>query len=436
MKLRHLKQSLLLVVALYSTGLAAEEPQLLDKVVAIVNEGVVLQSEIDEMMGDIKRNAKEAGQTLPSDRALRVQVLDRLIMTSLQLQLAERMGLQIADAQLQQTLENIAKDDGLTLEQFRQKLESEGQSYEHFRLKVREELTTGDVRRINVRRRVNITPQEIDSLVRQMNEEGAKEVEYHVGHIMIGLENEASSEQMTQAEETANKVLKMLNEGADFARTAIASSSGPKALEGGDWGWMNLNEMPTLFAEIAGDANKSEIIGPIRTSRGFHLIKIFDIRGAEKVEVEEISSRHILIKPSIILSEEKAEQMLNQFATDLRKDDATFPELASRYSDDPGSAPNGGELGWSDPNAYVPAFQRALAELKPGQISNAFRTQHGWHIVQLHERRINDATEDRQKDKAYQLIFNRKFIEQQGIWLGEIRAEAYIQILDEESEQG
>ncbi|TAA45073.1 peptidylprolyl isomerase SurA [Corallincola spongiicola] len=432
MKLLSLKQIVLLITSLCWLAQANAEPQLLDKVIAIVNEGVVLQSEMDDMVADIKQGAAAAGQELPSDHALKIQVLDRLIMTSLQLQLAERMGMQIADSQLQQTLENIAKDDGLTLTEFRAKLESSGKSYEQFRNQVREELITGDVRRINVRRRINVSPQEIDSLVRQMNQEGAKDVEYHVGHIMIGVSNEADSKEMTAAEEKANKVLKLLDDGADFKRTAIASSAGPKALEGGDWGWMNINEMPTLFSEIVSEAAKGEIIGPIRTSRGFHLVKIFDMRGVEVIEVEEINSRHILIKPSIILSDEKAEDMLDKFAKELRADDSKFAELASKYSDDPGSAANGGELGWSDPNIYVPAFQRALSELQPGQISDAFRTQHGWHIVQLVDRRISDATEERAKEKAYQLIFNRKFIEQQGIWLGEIRAEAYIEILDED----
>ncbi|MBY6187156.1 peptidylprolyl isomerase SurA [Marinobacter hydrocarbonoclasticus] len=422
MTLRHL---LMGAAAALMFGQALAQPQPLDEVAVLVNDGVILKSEIDERMASVKRGALQAGQELPSDTALRTQVIDRLIAESLQLQMAERMGLMISDIQLDQTLENMAREQGMTLVGLRQEIESDGTSYAAYREQIRREITIGQVQRIQVQRRIQISPQEINTLVDMINEQGLQNAEFHVGHILIDFGGDEAA-----ARERADKVLEMLNDGADFSKTALAASSGPKALEGGDWGFMNINEMPTLFAEVVKDAKKGDIIGPIKSGAGFHIVTIYDTRGQEVQEVQEVKSRHILLKPSPILSEDMAKNLLIEFMADVKAGKADFAELAREHSDDPGSATRGGELGWADPGMYVPAFRDTLNRLKVGEYSEPFRSSHGWHVVQLEDRRVTDATNQANTDRAYQLLFRRKFGEQVNAWQEEMRAGAYIEVVD------
>ena len=429
MKYRLLKASLLSVTIVFSM-LANAVEQSLDKVSVIVDQGVILESEISELVNAVKQGAVAEGQSLPSDRALRTQAIERLILKSLQMQMAERMGIQISDPQLEQTIGNIAQRDNISIDELRKRVQLDGLSYEVYREKVREELITGEVTRANVRRRVYITPQEIDTLVNLISQQGAEQAEYRLGHILIAVPSGATEEQMTQSRDTADKVLELLNSGSDFTKIAIASSSGPKALEGGDMGWMNVNSMPTLFAEAIDGKKKDDLIGPLRSGAGFHVLKILDSRGIETVEVEEVNARHILVKPSIILSDQKAEKMLQEFRTKLIEGEEDFAKLAKQHSEDPGSALKGGVLGWNDPSIYVPEFKDALSTLKKDEYSQPIRTVHGWHLIQLIERRIDDATEKRKEDRAYQLLFNRKFNEETDTWLREMREGAYIELLD------
>ncbi len=429
MKYRLLKASLLSVTVVFSM-LANAVEQSLDKVSVIVDQGVILESEISELVNGVKQGAVAEGQALPSDRALRTQAIERLILKSLQMQMAERMGIQISDPQLEQTIGNIAQRDNISIDELRKRVKQDGLTYEVYREKVREELITGEVTRANVRRRVYITPQEIDTLVSLINQQGAEQAEYRLGHILIALPSGATEEQITKSRDTAEKVLELLNSGSDFTKIAIASSSGPKALEGGDMGWMNVNSMPTLFAEALAGKKKDDLIGPLRSGAGFHVLKILDSRGIDIVEVEEVNARHILVKPSIILSDQKAEKMLQDFRTKLMEGEEDFAKLAKQYSEDPGSALKGGVLGWNDPSIYVPEFKDALSTLKKDEYSQPIRTVHGWHLIQLIERRIDDATEKRKEDRAYQLLFNRKFNEETDTWLREMREGAYIELLD------
>jgi len=419
--------TLLLLSTLSANSMAA--PQELDSVSVIVDQGVVLESQIHELVATVKANAIVNEQTLPSDRVLRTQAIERLIIDSLQMQMAERMGIQISDPQLEQTIANIAQSENLSLPQLREKLGSEGITYETYREQIRKELISGEVRRANVRRRVYITPQEINNLVKLIDEQGETEAEYKLGHILIGFPVEPSDEDVAAAKVTAGKVIELLNKGSNFAKIATASSSGAKALEGGDLGWMNINSMPTLFAEAVQGKAKDELVGPMRSGAGFHILKIIDTRGIEKVEVVELLSRHILITPSVILSDEKAESILKEFRTQLLAGDADFSELAKEHSADPGSALKGGELGWADPSIYDPTFRDTLAKLEINEISQPVRSVHGWHIMQLMDKRVGDVTEKLKEDKAYQLLFKRKFAEETEAWIREMRASAYIELL-------
>ena len=424
----------LLALAISNTSIAAPMP--LDRVAVQVNDGIILESEISNMITTVKANAKSANQTLPSDDALRTQVIERLILTHLQMQTAQRIGLQIGDLQLDQTIDNIAKEQKISVAQMRQSIESEGTSFSQYREQLRQEVTLGEIQRIQVQRRIQVSPQEITGLVKLIQEQGLKDVEFQIGHILIEVPSNPTSEQLESASRRADIVLKRLNDGDDFRSTAIASSSGPKALEGGIWDFMNINEMPTLFAEVVSTAKKGDIIGPIKSGSGFHIIKVVDTRGLQTQEVEEVKSRHILLKPSPILSEERAKAMLANFLIQVRAGDADFAKLASQYSEDPGSAAKGGELGWADPSMYVPEFSQTLASLEEGQYSEPFRSTHGWHIVQLEARRKTDATEQFNSNRAHQLIFRRKFNEELQTWLDEMRSEAYIEIVEPESKRG
>lgn len=428
MKLPQLFCAILLSCASLSTMAAERE---IDRVAAVVDNGVVLESDVVDIIERVKRNAQEQGQTLPSDSALRTQAMERLIMTSLQLQLAQRMGLQISDAQLDDTIRNIAQSENMTLEAFRQKVTAEEGNYERFRERLREEMITGEVVRANVQRRVYISPQEVESLLKLMEEQGASNEQYNLGHILIAIPHQASADEVNAAKERADKVMTLLREGSEFKRIAIASSSGAKALEGGDLGWMNINEMPTLFSEAIRGRKKSDLIGPLRSGAGFHILTIFDIRGENVAEISEVKSRHILIKPSIILSEERARSMLTEFVQKLRAGEADFAELAKKHSEDPGSKLNGGDLGWSEPQIFVPAFRDTLNRLEKGEISEPFRTEHGWHIAQVLDKRTVDATADKKREQVYRMIFNRRFNEESTNFLRQLRNDAHIEVMPE-----
>ncbi|MGK0381712.1 MAG: peptidyl-prolyl cis-trans isomerase SurA [Flavobacteriales bacterium] len=423
---------LIVVALLISSFLSLKieaAPELLDSVSVIVDQDVVLESQIAELITVVKRNAVLNNQTLPSDRVLRTQAIEKLILDNLQMQMADRMGIQISDPQLEQTIANIAQGEKMNITQFREKVAQEGVSYNTYREDIRKELILGEVRRANVRRRVYITEQEVNNLVKLIDEQGDQQAEYNLGHILIEFPPEPTDVEIEKSKTRANKVIELLNNGSDFAKIATASSGGSRALEGGDMGWMNINSMPTLFAEAVQKKSKDDLIGPIRSGAGFHILKVKGLRGIETVEVTEVSSRHILIKPSVILSDDKAEKMLKEFRVQILAGEVDFAVLAKEHSADPGSALKGGDLGWSDPSAYVPEFRDTLEKLEIDEISAPVRSQHGWHLMQLIDKRVGDATEKRKEDKAYQLLFQRKFAEESDVWLREIRASAYIEVL-------
>ncbi|ARD21437.1 MULTISPECIES: peptidylprolyl isomerase SurA [Shewanella] len=434
--MKHCKKMIFALFTLAVSQVSVAAPVQLDRVAVQINEGIILESEISHMVTSVKANAQKAGQGLPSDNALRTQVIERLILTHLQLQMAERIGLSIGDLQLDQTIENIAKEQGLSVSQMKQQIESEGMSFAQYREQLREEITLGEIQRIQVQRRIQVSPQEINNLVKMIQEQGLKDVEFQMGHILIEVPSNPTSEQLEASSKRANIVLKRLNDGEDFRRTAIASSSGPKALEGGIWDYMSINEMPTLFAEVVTDAKTGDVIGPIKSASGFHIIKIMDARGLQTQEINEVRSRHILLKPSPILSEERAKAMLENFLTQIRSGEADFADLARQYSEDPGSGAKGGELGWAEPTVYVPEFAQTLNSLEINEISEPFRTTHGWHIAQLEEKRTTDATDQFNSNRAHQLIYRRKFNEELQNWLDEMRSEAYIEVFEPEIIRG
>ncbi|MDH6025844.1 peptidylprolyl isomerase SurA [Vibrio splendidus] len=425
------KRTLIAIAAACTVSVSYAAPVELDSVKVIVNEGVILQSDIDASMKTLRANAKKSGQTLPSQDVLNEQVLEKLIIDTIQTQEAERIGVRIDDARLDQAIEGIAKDNNQTVEQLTTSVAEEGLSYNAFREQVRKEIAASEARNALVRRRINILPAEVDNLADILAQETNATVQYKIGHIQLRFNDDQTKEEL---EAQAKEVVEELNSGKDFSTMAYTYSKGPKALQGGDWGWMRKEEMPTIFADQIKMQNKGSIIGPFRSGVGFHILKIEDVKGLETVAVTEVNARHILIKPTVILSDDGAKEQLKEITRRVNAGEASFGELAQQYSQDPGSAVQDGELGYQTPDLYVPEFKHQVETLPEGKISAPFKTVHGWHIVEVLDRREVDRTDSALKNKAYQILFNRKFNEEAGAWLQEVRASAFVEMVEDDQD--
>jgi peptidyl-prolyl cis-trans isomerase SurA len=425
------KHTLIAIAAACTVSTSYAAPVELDSVKVIVNEGVILQSDIDASMKTLRANAKKSGQTLPSQDVLNEQVLEKLIIDTIQTQEAERIGVRIDDARLDQAIEDIAKDNNQTVAQLTASVAEEGLSYNAFREQVRKEIAASEARNALVRRRINILPAEVDNLADILAQETNATVQYRIGHIQLRFNDDQTKEEL---EAQATDLVEELNNGKDFSTMAYTYSKGPKALQGGDWGWMRKEEMPTIFADQIKMQNKGSIIGPFRSGVGFHILKIEDVKGLETVAVTEVNARHILIKPTVILSDDGAKEQLEEITRRVNAGEASFGELAQQYSQDPGSAVQDGELGYQTPDLYVPEFKHQVETLPEGKISAPFKTVHGWHIVEVLDRREVDRTDSALKNKAYQILFNRKFNEEAGAWLQEVRASAFVEMVEDDQD--
>lgn len=425
------KHTLIAIAAACTVSTSFAAPVELDSVRVIVNEGVILQSDIDTSMKTLRANAKKSGQTLPSQDVLDEQVLEKLIIDTIQTQEAERIGVRIDDARLDQAIEGIAKENNQTVEQLTASVAEEGLSYNAFREQVRKEIAASEARNALVRRRINILPAEVDNLADILAQETNATVQYKIGHIQLRFNDDQTKEEL---EAQAKELVEELNSGKDFSTMAYTYSKGPKALQGGDWGWMRKEEMPTIFADQIKMQNKGSIIGPFRSGVGFHILKIEDVKGLETVAVTEVNARHILIKPTVILSDDGAKEQLEEITRRVNAGEASFGDMAQQYSQDPGSAVQDGELGYQTPDLYVPEFKHQVETLPEGKISAPFKTVHGWHIVEVLDRREVDRTDSALKNKAYQILFNRKFNEEAGAWLQEVRASAFVEMVEDDQD--
>ncbi|MFA0085124.1 peptidylprolyl isomerase SurA [Vibrio sp. 10N.261.51.F12] len=429
MKLTSKILSSLLLAAVTLSAFAA--PVELDRVRIVVNDGVILQSDIDSATKTLFANAKKNNQELPSQDIIQEQILDKLILEKLQLQEAERIGVRIDDNRLEDTLKDIAKNNKQTVEELRQTVTEEGLSWGSFREQIRDEIAASEARNAMVRQRINILPAEVDNLAEILAQESNATVTYKIRHIQLRFND---GEDKNEVEAQAKDIVAKLNNGEDFSTMAYTYSKGPKALEGGDWGWMRKEEMPTIFADQIKMQTKGSIIGPFRSGVGFHILKIEDVKGLETVSVTEVNARHILIKPTVILSDEGVKRALNSYIQKIQSGEATFAELAEQYSADPGSAAQGGELGYQTPELYVPEFKHQVETLPIGQISAPFKTVHGWHIVEVLDRREVDKTGSAMQNRAYRILFNRKFNEEASAWMQEIRASAFVEMITDEED--
>ncbi|EMQ3627417.1 peptidylprolyl isomerase SurA [Salmonella enterica] len=426
--MKNWKTLLLDIAMIANTSFAA--PQVVDKVAAVVNNGVVLESDVDGLMQSVKLNAGQAGQQLPDDATLRHQILERLIMDQIILQMGQKMGVKITDEQLDQAIANIAKQNNMTMDQMRSRLAYDGLNYSTYRNQIRKEMIISEVRNNEVRRRITVLPQEVDALAKQIGTQNDASTELNLSHILIALPENPTSEQVNDAQRQAESIVEEARNGADFGKLAITYSADQQALKGGQMGWGRIQELPGIFAQALSTAKKGDIVGPIRSGVGFHILKVNDLRGqSQSISVTEVHARHILLKPSPIMNDQQARLKLEEIAADIKSGKTTFAAAAKEYSQDPGSANQGGDLGWATPDIFDPAFRDALTKLHKGQISAPVHSSFGWHLIELLDTRKVDKTDAAQKDRAYRMLMNRKFSEEAATWMQEQRASAYVKIL-------
>lgn len=418
----------LIFVTLLPAARAAVE---LDHIVAVVNDDVVMASELNERVRTVKDQMRQQGTQLPPTSVLKKQVLDRLILNKLQLQMARDTGIRVDDETLNRTISNIAAENQVSLAEFRNILERDGYSYPQFREDIRNEIMISRLRQRAVDNRVSVTDREIENFLSTQEHQGEIESEYRLSHILIALPSSPSTKQVDETRDLAEKVLDELNSGADFGKTAATYSDGQQALQGGDLGWRKASELPTLFSGLVSHMDKGEISDLIRSPSGYHIIKVTGVRDSEKTMITQTHARHILIKPDELTTDEDAVRRLKQLKLRI-EGGADFGELARGHSNDTVSAADGGDLGWVNPGDLVPQFEEVMDSLKPGEVSNPFKTQFGWHIVQVLERREHDSTEDLKRARARKAIRQRKLEEARENWLREMRENAYVEYrLDE-----
>ena len=405
------------------SGAAFEE---IDRIIAVVNDDVITASQLQTKLKSVRRQLAESNTRLPPENVLERQVLERLVMTELQLQIARRIGVQVDETTLNNTLRQIAKRNGLTLAQFREVLERDGVNFNAFREDLREELILSRLHKRQVENRINVSQREIDNYLATLETQAGLTEEYHLGHILIAVPEAANPERIAKARAKAEEILTQLRAGADFRQTAVAVSDGQNALKGGDVGWRQAGQLPTLFSDIVITMAPGELSNLIRSPSGFHIVTVFDKRGEQSHVVSQTHVRHILIKTDELTSDQEAQTRLEQLQRRI-KGGSDFSELARSHSEDPGSAGNGGDLGWVSPGDLVPEFQQVMDQLDSNEISEPFRSRFGWHIVQVLDRRDYDNTDEYRKSQARNVIFKRKRIEEMAAWLRRIRDEAYVE---------
>ena len=413
-------------------GAAEQRPQYpLNRIVAIANNDVVLSSELDDAMDEIIRQLNDKGTPIPEHAVLVKQVLERLVVDSLQLQIAADNGITVSDSMLNSEVQDLARENNVTLTEFRDILERDGYSYSSFRENLRKQLIINQVRRQMVASRIKISDQEVDNLLATLKASGQSDIEYHLSHILVAIPEAASPEEIQAAEQRAGNILARLANGENFAEIAIAESDGQTALEGGDIGWRSLGQIPSLFLESVESMQVGDVSELIRSSGGFHIIKMLEKRGDERHMVEQTRARHILLKPDEVNTDEEVQIRIQQLEIRLRNGE-DFATLARANSQDTLSAAKGGSLGWLNKGDTVPAFEESLESLSPGEISTPVKTQFGWHLVQVQERRTHDSTEDYERSKVRGLIRSRKYDEELFLWLRRLRDESYVEYRIEE----
>ncbi|HTU68041.1 MAG TPA: peptidylprolyl isomerase [Steroidobacteraceae bacterium] len=413
--------------AFAQTREASSSGELLDRVAATVNDGVVLSSELDEQMAIVVDRLRAQKVDLPPQNVLRQQILDRLVLQELQMQRADRAGIKVSDETLNNALNDVAESNKIRLADLPNALAAQGIDYASYRDNVRKELAMQILRQRDVIARINVSPREIDQFLDRQKKLPSEGNEYNVSHILIAVPQAASPEQLDDAQKKAEDVYQKAVAGEDFGRLAIANSNAQTALEGGSLGWRKGTELPTFLGEAIAGMKAGDITKPMRTPSGFHIVKLNEVRGNAQVIVNQVHARHILIKTNELQDDATVEQKLVSIRDRILNKGENFAAVASVVSEDPGSAAEGGDLGWAGPGTFVPEFEKTLSQLQPDEISQPFRTQFGWHIIQLLGRRQYDVTEDQIRQRAFAALRESKADEETELWLRRLRDEAYVE---------
>jgi peptidyl-prolyl cis-trans isomerase SurA len=364
---------------------------------------------------------------LPPTNVLRQQVLDRLILDELQMQRAGRAGIKVADETLNNALNDVADQNHIKLADLPAALAQQGIDYGSYRENMRKELTRQILRQRDVIARINVSPREIDQFIERQKKMPLEGNSYNVSHILIAVPQAATPVQLEEAQKKADDVFARATAGEDFANLAVTYSSAQTALEGGSLGWRKGSELPTFLGELIAGMKAGDISKPVRTPSGYHIVRLNEIKGNQQVIVNQVHARHILIKPNELQDDATVQQKLTTIRDRIVNKGETFAAVAAVVSEDPGSAAEGGDLGWAGPGTFVPEFEKQLAQLQPDEISMPFRTQFGWHIIQLLGRRQFDTTDEQIRKNAFVALREAKADEETELWLRRLRDEAYVE---------
>ena len=406
-----------------STGVA------LDRVIAVVNEGVVLQSQLDQQSALIAERLRSQGTQLPPADVIRQQVLERLILQEIQVQRAGRLGVQVSDEMLNEALRDVARRNNIQFEQMPGTLEQQGIDYASYREEMRREIMLSMLRQRDVFPRIYVSPRELEQALEREASQAGVNTEYDVSHILLSLAESATTEEMAEVEKLARDIHDRAAGGEDFGQLALAYSKAQSALERGKLGWRSMGQLPQFIGDLVAKMSPGDVSEPVRTPTGFHIVRLDGTRGGDSgpVMVEQLHARHILMRPNEVQDDATTRQRLSAIRDRILAGE-DFAALASVTSEDPGSASRGGDLGWTSPGAFDPAFEEVLAGLQQDQISEPFRTQFGWHIVQLLGRRTHDQSDELRRQRVLTALRESKVDEETELWLRRLRDEAYVEI--------
>ena len=418
----------LITIALSNAKELSTTGEMLDGIAAIVNEGVVLKSQLQKEIKTITLRASQEDMQLPSEDIIQEQVLESLIVEEIQLQRAERIGLQLSDQILNSTIANISQQNNIPFEKLPEALAAEGIDYAEYRRDIRKNLILEQLRDIEVIRKITVSPREIDVCLEDFEDGVVSNSEYDLSHILISAPESATIEDFTTIEREAEDIHEQLIAGANFGEIAIEFSDSQTGLDGGSLGWRKGSELPTIFSDIVKSLKVGEISRPYRTKSGFHIVKINDLRSTfNRSEVEQMKVRHILVVPNEIIDNETAKQKLTDAQREIQNG-KNFSDIATILSEDPGSKDSGGDMGWVNPGTFVEEFENVAKNLEIGIVSEPFRSRFGWHILEVLGRRTHDNTEERKESICSNSIRNSKFTDEVELWLRRIRDEAYVEI--------
>jgi len=409
-----------------NTALAALKP--LDHIVVVVNDGVITHSMLNNRVQDFRKQLELSQLSRIDPKTLEKQVLERVIRDTIQLQKAKQFGITVDDLMLNRMLEQLARSNNMSLEIFRQTIESEGLAYTRFREQTRKELVIKQLQQRLVASKISVSDQEVQQYITFNESSDSSKITYHLRHILIATPESAKPEDIQKAKGRADTAYRKIHAGSQFEDIAIKISDGRNALKGGDLGERKANELPQLFVSAVKDLNPGETSEPVKSASGFHLLQLVS-SSSDAIMIEQVHARHILIRPSSEVSDEQARETLIELKQKIENGEK-FSVLSSQYSEDPVSKTQGGDLGWAGPGDFVGVFENVANSLEIGQISEPFKSPFGWHILEVLEHRDHNLAQSNKENQARDAIRKRKIDEELRLWLRRIRDEAYVEYID------